>query len=52
MLIKSTSNIKALERVSLNFAYNKIDELKYLETVLLEMLNINYLEIKLHRTDI
>lgn len=52
MLIKSITKLISLERVSLNFAFNKIEELKYLETTLIELKTVNYLEIKLHKTDV
>lgn len=52
MLIKSITNLTSLERVTLNFALNKIEEIKYLYNTLIELKGINYLELKLQKTDV
>jgi hypothetical protein len=52
MIIKSITSLKTLDRVILNFSFNKIQELKYLEATLQELLSVNYLEIKLHKTEV
>lgn len=52
MLIKAISGLKTLERVNFNFAFNKIEEVKYLENALMELLTINYLELKLQHTEV
>ncbi len=43
MLINAISGVKTLERVTLNFAFNKIEEVNYLEKALMELLTVNYL---------
>lgn len=52
MLIKAISGVKTLERVTFNFAFNKIEEVKYLETAIMELLTVNYLELHLQRTEV
>lgn len=50
MLVNALSGVKTLERVTLNFGFNKIEEANYLEKALMELLTVNYLELRLQRT--
>lgn len=50
MLVNALSGVKTLERVTLNFAFNKIEEANYLEKALMELLTVNYLELRLQKT--
>lgn len=52
MLIKSITHLISLERVTINFAFNKIEDVKYLFNALVELKSINYLELRLHKTDV
>lgn len=52
MLIKSITNMPNLERVTLNFSFNKIQDLKYLENALTMLKHISYLELKLYQTEV
>lgn len=52
MMIKSITNLPSLERVTLNFAFNKIEDLKYLLNALTMLKNISYLELKLYKTEV
>ena len=52
MLIKSITSMNSLERVTLNFAFNKIQDLKYLENALAMLKHVSYLELKLYKTQV
>jgi len=52
MMIKSITNLPALERVTLNFAFNKIEDLKYLLNALTMLKSISFLDLKLYKTEV
>ena len=50
MISKSLSELKQLQKIVLDLSLNKIDDLNYLEKNLSEHINLNVIEIRLHKT--
>jgi hypothetical protein len=51
MIAKSIMELKQLEKIVLDVSLNKIDDLNYLEKNLSEHINLQVIEVRLHKTE-